>query len=98
MSRKIETYVMTVMTFGASCSPSLANYVRDKNAERFEKDHSYAVHSYAVHSIKSNTFVDDWLQSEDTEDEMVLLCVKYIETAVLKCVIGLVTRGECLKL
>ena len=68
MSKKIETYVMTVMTFGASCSPSLANYVRDKNAELFEKDHSYA-----VHSIKSNTFVDDWLQSEDTEDEMVLL-------------------------
>ncbi|XP_036332224.1 uncharacterized protein LOC118743566 [Rhagoletis pomonella] len=67
-SRDYDVYVMNVMTFGASCSPSLANYVKNRNAERFA-DH----HRDAVHAIVENTFVDDWLQSADTEDELATL-------------------------
>ncbi|XP_036340046.1 uncharacterized protein LOC118749359 [Rhagoletis pomonella] len=67
-SRDYDVYVMNVMTFGASCSPSLANYVKNRNAERFA-DH----HRDDVHAIVENTFVDDWLQSADTEDELATL-------------------------
>ncbi|XP_064542272.1 uncharacterized protein LOC135431215 [Drosophila montana] len=52
-SRSPETYVMQVKTFGASCSPALANYVKNPICE--------------------NTFVDDWLQSVDSESQMMQL-------------------------
>ncbi|XP_064556691.1 uncharacterized protein LOC135441137 [Drosophila montana] len=67
-SRSPETYVMQVMTFGASCSPALANYVKNRNAERF-----VAEHPDAVKAICENTFVDDWLQSVDSESQMMQL-------------------------
>ncbi|XP_070067005.1 uncharacterized protein [Drosophila virilis] len=67
-SRFPETYVMQVMTFEASCSPALANYVKNRNAERF-----VAEHPDAVKAICENTFVDDWLQSGDTGAEMIQL-------------------------
>ncbi|XP_070067137.1 uncharacterized protein [Drosophila virilis] len=67
-SRFPETYIMQVMTFGASCSPALANYVKNRNAERF-----VAEHPDAVKAICENTFVDDWLQSVDTGAEMIQL-------------------------
>ncbi|XP_070067150.1 uncharacterized protein [Drosophila virilis] len=67
-SRFPETYVMQVMTFGASCSPALANYVKNRNAERF-----VAEQPDAVKAICENTFVDDWLQSVDTGAEMIQL-------------------------
>lgn len=67
-TKPIGVYAMTVMTFGASCSPSLANYVKNKNAERFQDDHPTA-----VKFIIDNTYVDDWLQSADTEDDMLEL-------------------------
>lgn len=66
ISKTIDVYVMTVMTFGASCSPSLANYVKNKNAERFRE-----IHPRAVDAIIENTFVDDWLQSIDTEEQLI---------------------------
>ncbi|XP_075170482.1 uncharacterized protein LOC142242847 [Haematobia irritans] len=65
-SKPISVYAMTVMTFGASCSPSLANYIKNRNALRFMTDYPKA-----VKSILNNTFVDDWLQSVDMEDEMI---------------------------
>ncbi|XP_075167626.1 uncharacterized protein LOC142239729 [Haematobia irritans] len=67
-SKNIDVYVMTVLTFGASCSPSLANYVKNRNAERFVDKHPQA-----VQAILQNTFVDDWLQSVDSEGEMLEL-------------------------
>ncbi|XP_075157822.1 uncharacterized protein LOC142231088 [Haematobia irritans] len=72
---KIDVYVMTVMTFGASCSPSLANFIKNKNAERLA-----CQHPKAVHSILNNMFVDDWLQSLNSEEEMIQIAktVRYI--------------------
>ncbi|XP_075163256.1 uncharacterized protein LOC142235886 [Haematobia irritans] len=71
----IDVYCMQVMTFGASCSPSLANYIKSKNANRFVEKYPSA-----VNAILENTFVDDWLQSCQTEEEMVQLAekVRYI--------------------
>ncbi|XP_049308667.1 uncharacterized protein LOC125777625 [Bactrocera dorsalis] len=67
-SRHPDVFAMTVMTFGASCSPSLANYIKDKNALRFQK-----TLPNAVATIVENTFVDDWLHSMDDEEEMIRL-------------------------
>ncbi|KAL7724101.1 hypothetical protein ACLKA6_002439 [Drosophila palustris] len=68
--RPPETYVMQVMTFGASCSPALASYVLSRNAKRHE-----AEYPEAVKAICRSTFVDDWLQSVDTESEMIELAM-----------------------
>ncbi|KAL7724759.1 hypothetical protein ACLKA6_008636 [Drosophila palustris] len=66
--RPPETYVMQVMTFGAS--PALASYVLRRNAKRYEADYPEAVKATC-----RNTFVDDWLQSVDTESEMIELAM-----------------------
>jgi len=59
---------MQVMTFGAACSQSLANFILRRNAERFGESYPEA-----VKAICRNTFVDDWLESVDTKEQMVQL-------------------------
>lgn len=54
------------MTFGATCSPSCAQYVMKRNAAEFEVEFPRA-----VLSIVKNHYVDDMLDSCDTEDEAV---------------------------
>ncbi|XP_053686561.1 uncharacterized protein LOC128736105 [Sabethes cyaneus] len=61
-------YVMQVMTFGASCSPSSAQYVKNLNAERFRTQFPEA-----VEAICKGTYVDDMLYSVETEEEAVRL-------------------------
>nr|XP_041632380.1 uncharacterized protein LOC121502738 [Drosophila kikkawai] len=77
IDRPPDTYVMQVMTFGASCSPSLANFVLRRNAEQFGEKHPSAIKAFF-----RNTFVADWLESVDTEDQMIELAtnVKDIHT------------------
>ncbi|XP_050077439.1 uncharacterized protein LOC126564435 [Anopheles maculipalpis] len=57
-------YVVTVMTFGAACSPSSAQFVKNLNAERFEKEFPCA-----AKCIKDEHYVDDMLVSVETEVE-----------------------------
>ena len=54
----IEEYVMQVMTFGASCSPCSAEFVKNLNASRFSTSHSRA-----VKSIVQYHYVDDYVNS-----------------------------------
>ncbi|XP_062710495.1 uncharacterized protein LOC134288735 [Aedes albopictus] len=63
-----DEYVMTVMTFGATCSPSSAQFIINRNAERFEEQLPAA-----VEAIRENHYVDDMLASVDTEAEAVQL-------------------------
>ncbi|XP_062716497.1 uncharacterized protein LOC109432742 [Aedes albopictus] len=63
-----STYVMEVMTFGACCSPSSAQYVKNRNAERFRNRFPDA-----VEAICQGTYVDDMLCSVETEAEAVKL-------------------------
>lgn len=60
----VKIYKMTRMTFGASCSPCSATYVLRENANQFSVQHPRA-----VESIRENHYVDDLLDSFDSEDE-----------------------------
>ncbi|XP_058826497.1 uncharacterized protein LOC131686249 [Topomyia yanbarensis] len=70
-----QIFVMDVATFGATCSPCSAQFIKNKNALEFE-----ARFPRAVHAIVDNHYVDDFLDSVDTVDEAVRLCneVKHI--------------------
>ncbi|XP_055522671.1 uncharacterized protein LOC129716855 [Wyeomyia smithii] len=63
-----DVYVVTVMTFGAACSPSSAHYVKNHNADRFEEQYQRA-----VECIKYEHYVDDMLASVETVEEAVKL-------------------------
>lgn len=63
-----DVYVMDVMIFGASCAPSISQFIKNLNAERFEKEYPLA-----VKSIKRNHYVDDLLTSCDTSQEAIKL-------------------------
>ena len=66
------------MTFGASCSPSSAQYVKNLNADRFEKEHPRA-----VECIKGEHYVGDMLASVETEEEAsdLAITVRYIHAS-----------------
>lgn len=70
-----SVYIMRVMTFGACCSPSTAQFVKNCNADRFENEYPDA-----VKAIKNGHYVDDLLISVETEQEAINLAnaVKYI--------------------
>ncbi|XP_058446466.1 uncharacterized protein LOC131427358 [Malaya genurostris] len=67
---KPEIYVMDVATFGSTCSPCTAQYVKNRNATDYEKEYPEA----AV-AIRENHYVDDFLDSRDTEEEMVKIAL-----------------------
>ncbi|XP_055538877.1 uncharacterized protein LOC129726192 isoform X1 [Wyeomyia smithii] len=68
-------YVVTVMTFGAKCSPSCAQFIINENAARFAERLPKA-----VEVIKNGHYVDDMLVSVDTEEEAIKLAkdIQYI--------------------
>ncbi|XP_062537886.1 uncharacterized protein LOC134206213 [Armigeres subalbatus] len=74
-NRDPDVYVMTVMIFGASCSPSSAQFVKNRNAQRFENEFPRA-----VEAIVHEHYVDDMLTSVETEIEAEKLAkeVEYI--------------------
>ncbi|XP_062538103.1 uncharacterized protein LOC134206403 [Armigeres subalbatus] len=62
-------YVVQVMTFGASCSPTRHSTIRKKsNAKRFERDYLEA-----VNAIVKRHYVDDMLVSVESEEEAIQL-------------------------
>ena len=63
------------MTFGAACSPTSAQFVKNRNAERYRKDFPRA-----VDCIKEEHYVEDMLASVETEEEAFELAdtVRYI--------------------
>ncbi|XP_055522640.1 uncharacterized protein LOC129716828 [Wyeomyia smithii] len=66
--RDPDTYIMQVMTFGACCSPSTAQYVKNKHAASYENEFPAA-----VRAIIKQHYVDDMLVSVETEKEALSL-------------------------
>lgn len=59
---------MSVMIFGACCSPTSAQYVKNINAEKFKNKFPRA-----CDSIINNHYMDDMLDSVDDEEQAVRL-------------------------
>ena len=59
-----DVYQMTSLIFGATSSPATAIYVRDRNADEFAERYPRA-----VAAIKRRHYMDDYLDSVDTEEE-----------------------------
>ncbi|XP_055645110.1 uncharacterized protein LOC129780638 [Toxorhynchites rutilus septentrionalis] len=70
----IEVMVMNVAIFGASCSPTQAIFAMNLNAEENEVDHPRA----AI-AIKHHHYMDDYLDSVDTDVEAVKLALEVAE-------------------
>ncbi|XP_055633383.1 uncharacterized protein LOC129773763 [Toxorhynchites rutilus septentrionalis] len=66
---------MKVMTFGACCSPSSAQYVKNINAERFKNEYPAA-----YEAITKSHYVDDMLISVASEGEAIQIAedVKFV--------------------
>ncbi|XP_061726521.1 uncharacterized protein LOC133532048 [Cydia pomonella] len=65
----VKTYVMTSLIFGANCAPFVAQFIKNKNASRYESSMPAA-----VDAIVNSHYVDDYIQSlpdEDTAIQMV---------------------------
>lgn len=63
-----SVYVLQVLSFGATCSPSLAQYVKNKNAADYQLKYQRA-----AKSIISRHYVDDMLDSANTPEEAIQL-------------------------
>ncbi|XP_054277733.1 uncharacterized protein LOC128996429 [Macrosteles quadrilineatus] len=59
-----DTYIMEAMIFGSTCSPSTALYVVNSNAKRFLQ-----IYPEASKAILCSEYMDDLLDSTDTEEE-----------------------------
>ncbi|XP_036347102.1 uncharacterized protein LOC118756446, partial [Rhagoletis pomonella] len=75
---KPSVYVMRALTFGISCAPCISHYVRDKNANTF-----FEQFPKAVDAIKRRHYVDDFIYSEDTEQDAIEIgkAVKHIHAS-----------------
>ncbi|XP_036347137.1 uncharacterized protein LOC118756483, partial [Rhagoletis pomonella] len=64
-------YVMQALTFGTSCAPCIAHFVRDVNAEQYKR-----TSPRAVEAIQKHHYVDDFIDSVDTEEEALELALQ----------------------
>ncbi|XP_017468619.1 PREDICTED: uncharacterized protein LOC108360719 [Rhagoletis zephyria] len=70
-SKQPNIYVMRALTFGTSCAPYIAHFVRDKNASCFEEDFPRA-----VEAIQKHHYVDDFIDSENNEQAALELALQ----------------------
>lgn len=73
-SKRPDTYVMAVMTFGSSCSPTSAQFVKNTNATEF-----VGRFPEAADAVKSNHYVDDFVASFRTTDDAQRITAEVIE-------------------
>ncbi|XP_055590411.1 uncharacterized protein LOC129742523 [Uranotaenia lowii] len=67
-SAKPEVYTMDVATFGSACSPCSAHYIKNLNARDYEDKYPEA-----AEAIINGHYVDDYLDSKDTEEQIISL-------------------------
>ena len=73
-----STFVMKAMTFGISCAPCIAHYVRNKNTVEFEQEYPRA-----CEAIREAHYVDDLVDSMHSEEDIIKLAkdVRHIHAA-----------------
>ncbi|XP_073831631.1 uncharacterized protein [Musca autumnalis] len=69
-----DVYEMTVMTFGAACSPCIAQYVKETNALEFRERYPRA-----VKAIIDNHYVDDFVDSFETAEKAIEISMQVRE-------------------
>lgn len=57
VNKEPEVFVVNVLTFGSSCSPAIAQFVKNKNAKEFEHEFPRE-----VEAITKNHYVDDMIE------------------------------------
>lgn len=70
----LKVFKMQAMTFGATCSPTTAQYVKNKNAQQFYKEFPQA-----VEAVLQNHYVDDYVCSFSSETEAVKITKEVIK-------------------
>ncbi|XP_062713721.1 uncharacterized protein LOC134290575 [Aedes albopictus] len=73
-SEPMVTMASDVAIFGATCSPCQSQYVKNLNASNHEEQYPNA-----AAAIKNRHYVDDYLDSVDTEEEGVQLALEVAE-------------------
>ncbi|XP_070071080.1 uncharacterized protein [Drosophila takahashii] len=61
---QVDTYKMIVLIFGAACSPSCAQYIKNINAENAE-----IYREQVIDAIQTKHYVDDFVASFESEDD-----------------------------
>ncbi|XP_044744687.1 uncharacterized protein LOC123306650 [Coccinella septempunctata] len=64
---------MEAMIFGAVCSPLAAQYIKNRNASEFQDEYPRA-----ANAIKYTHYMDDYLDSVDTVEEVIQLIKEVI--------------------
>lgn len=62
----LSIYKMQVLIFGASCAPTIAQFIKNKNAEDFKNNYPQA-----ADTILSSHYVDDYVCCFDSESEAI---------------------------
>ena len=65
-TKPIETYVMERMIFGAACSPTVAQHIKNFNANQFQQQYPRA-----VKGIIEKHYVDDYVDCFESEKEAI---------------------------
>lgn len=65
---EVRSYEMMAMTFGSTCSPSSAIYVKDRNADMYAEQYPQA-----VNVIKTDMYCDDLLSGASKVEEAIQL-------------------------
>lgn len=63
-------YPLNVLTFGATCSPCIAHFVRNKNAEKFASNNAKV-----YEAITKQHYVDDFIDSANSVEEATELAI-----------------------
>lgn len=72
-NEELRVFEMQVMTFGANCSPSIAQFVKNENARLFQE-----THPEGVAAILRSLYVDDWVESCRSEADAIRLIAEVI--------------------
>ena len=75
LSREMEEYRMVKHLFGATSSPSIANFCLQKTVEL----HGREFEADTVETVKRNMYVDDLMKSKSTKEEAIVLVSHFRE-------------------